>query len=307
MTPDFPCQQVLQTLSQMGEFMPALPWRPGRARLRALSSIGHLVDGYLVACERRVKKAHRPGGGSPWPEVDTLLRTLPENAPVALPEEGLFACALALGPRGEWTLEPVVLPKRAMECLLPVWYRVQPDAPRQLPGLMEIPEAALAPLWGALLHLRPLRQGWERYLRRQHLIRLRGLLPRAWLLDPTPVPPGAVIPGLEVADWAEFIRNAPEEDPSYSLTSAWGEGSWQPASGTSLSTRVEEALREPTDRRAILTKQAQAARGYVFALYRKEKGRTEYVGGVACQPAHTQDDEAPTSGSPRIWRVSRVA
>lgn len=63
--------------------------------------------------------------------------------------------------------------------------------------------AALArsPLEQALLHLPALRPFWSQELRQQHFAALRALVPQTWLLDPAPVPPGAVIQGLGVISW----------------------------------------------------------------------------------------------------------
>jgi hypothetical protein len=56
------------------------------------------------------------------------------------------------------------------------------------------------------LRLPALQERWERLLRRNHLESLKKVLPDAWILDPTPVPPGAVIRGLEISEWSELKR-----------------------------------------------------------------------------------------------------
>ena len=58
----------------------------------------------------------------------------------------------------------------------------------------------------ALLHLPALRPFWTQELRAAHFDALRRIVPRAWFLDDTPVPHGAVISGLEIACWADFSR-----------------------------------------------------------------------------------------------------
>lgn len=52
------------------------------------------------------------------------------------------------------------------------------------------------PTWHALLRLRPLREFWVHQLRAKHLAALAEVLPPAWIIDPAPLPPGAVLPGL---------------------------------------------------------------------------------------------------------------
>ena len=62
------------------------------------------------------------------------------------------------------------------------------------------------PAWTALLRLPALRSAWMNDLRASHFDHLLNLLPSAWLMDATPLPPGAVIPELEMASWAELVR-----------------------------------------------------------------------------------------------------
>ncbi|WP_395745012.1 hypothetical protein [Prosthecobacter sp.] len=62
---------------------------------------------------------------------------------------------------------------------------------------------AHSPLERALLHLPLLRSFWRQELRLQHFAALRELVPQAWLLDPAPVPPGAVIHGLGSPSWED--------------------------------------------------------------------------------------------------------
>ena len=71
-------------------------------------------------------------------------------------------------------------------------------------------EAALAPLteplWQALLHLPALRDFWTAELRAAHYLHLLHMIPPAWCMDPTPLPPGTVIAGLGITGWAELPR-----------------------------------------------------------------------------------------------------
>lgn len=56
----------------------------------------------------------------------------------------------------------------------------------------------------ALFRLPALRSKWERALRRSHFTRLEKLLPWAWVVDSAPVPPGAVIRGLDIVCWEDL-------------------------------------------------------------------------------------------------------
>jgi hypothetical protein len=58
-------------------------------------------------------------------------------------------------------------------------------------------------LWLALLWTPALRPLWEKTLRASHLARLKAIVPPGWIVDPAPLPPQAVLPGLEVNAWDE--------------------------------------------------------------------------------------------------------
>ena len=58
-------------------------------------------------------------------------------------------------------------------------------------------------MWFALFWLRPLREFWRRELSERHFLALQKAIPFTWLLHPGPLPPHAVIPGLEVQSWGE--------------------------------------------------------------------------------------------------------
>lgn len=62
---------------------------------------------------------------------------------------------------------------------------------------------AHSPLEQALLHLPALRSFWSQELRQQHFVALRSLVPQAWLMDSSQVPPGAVIQGLDSVSWEQ--------------------------------------------------------------------------------------------------------
>lgn len=58
-------------------------------------------------------------------------------------------------------------------------------------------------IWLALFHCPGLRPYWERQLRGAHLERLRKLIPHSWMVDPTPLPPQATWPWLNLHSWKE--------------------------------------------------------------------------------------------------------
>jgi len=62
------------------------------------------------------------------------------------------------------------------------------------------------PALAALLHLPALRAFWAANLRASHLDHLREVMPQAWFMDATPLPPGSVIAGLGIGSWAELLH-----------------------------------------------------------------------------------------------------
>ncbi len=59
-------------------------------------------------------------------------------------------------------------------------------------------------LWFALFWMRPLREFWRRELSERHFLELQKVIPYTWIMDPTPLPQHAVIPGLDIHAWEEL-------------------------------------------------------------------------------------------------------
>jgi hypothetical protein len=84
----------------------------------------------------------------------------------------------------------------------------------------------------ALLHHPALTSAWTRLLGEETFRWLSGVFPRTWILDPRPIPPAAVIPGLAlsgnaVADWKALAGAGQKErrfviKPSGFSELAWG-------------------------------------------------------------------------------------
>ena len=58
-------------------------------------------------------------------------------------------------------------------------------------------------LWLALLHMPGLQQLWAQELRAAHLQQLQRMVPHGWVVDPTPLPPQAALPWLQLHSWDE--------------------------------------------------------------------------------------------------------
>ncbi|MBI3620635.1 MAG: hypothetical protein HY208_00405 [Nitrospirae bacterium] len=84
----------------------------------------------------------------------------------------------------------------------------------------------------ALLHHPALRASWRKALPDETLAVLFGMIPPTWIVDPAPLPPHAVIPGLEiegepVTDWSQIGRASQKArqlilKPSGFSPLAWG-------------------------------------------------------------------------------------
>lgn len=81
-------------------------------------------------------------------------------------------------------------------------------------------------LWFALFWMRPLREFWRRELSERHFLALQKHIPYTWLLDPTPLPQHAVIPGLEINSWEELMHFSQKQRDLVLKISGFSELGW---------------------------------------------------------------------------------
>ena len=81
-------------------------------------------------------------------------------------------------------------------------------------------------LWFALFWLRPLADFWKRELGDKHFAALQKVIPRTWLMDPQPLPPTAVYPGLEIQSWEELKKFSQRERELVLKVSGFSELAW---------------------------------------------------------------------------------
>jgi len=81
-------------------------------------------------------------------------------------------------------------------------------------------------LWFALFWLRPLEGFWLRELGERTLAALRKVIPYTWLVDPTPLPPHAVLPRLEVQSWDEVAAFSQKKRELILKVSGFSETAW---------------------------------------------------------------------------------
>jgi hypothetical protein len=78
----------------------------------------------------------------------------------------------------------------------------------------------------ALLWNRNLRDYWRQELGESFFNRLLGHVPRTWILDPTPLPPSAAYPGLELTDWRQLKNLSQRERELILKVSGFSERAW---------------------------------------------------------------------------------
>ena len=104
----------------------------------------------------------------------------------------------------------------------------------------------------ALLWNRNLRGFWRQELGESFLSRLQKAVPYTWVVDPTPLPPHAAIPELNLTDWRQLMALSQRERELILKVSGYSEEAWGARGvyfGSDLSTAewsvaVEKALRE---------------------------------------------------------------
>lgn len=81
-------------------------------------------------------------------------------------------------------------------------------------------------LWFALFWLRPLADFWRRELGEKHFVALQKVIPRTWLMDPQPLPPTGVYPGLDIQSWDELKKFSQRERELVLKISGFSELAW---------------------------------------------------------------------------------
>jgi hypothetical protein len=81
-------------------------------------------------------------------------------------------------------------------------------------------------MWFALFWLGPLREFWRRELGERHWLKLQKVIPRTWIMDPTPLPHHAVIADLEINDWRELASFSQRQRELILKISGYSEVAW---------------------------------------------------------------------------------
>lgn len=244
---------------------PAAPCEMGKAQTNVFRSLGHKLERFLAAREVVYKRIFQD-------EVFAPLRPWlgTKEAPGTLKGDGTFLSAYCLT-GADARLACLVLPPDLSATSLALWRQTDPEAPKVLPPLLAAPLDAAAPVWFALLRLRPLRSVWEAMLRRDHFETLLAVLPDAWLLDPSPLPPGAVIPRLELAGW-EGLPHLQREGRVFAITSP---DTWDDAQEPATSSDLQSALADSAARPRTLVALPPSPDAWLMAVYEKKGNRVD--------------------------------
>jgi hypothetical protein len=78
----------------------------------------------------------------------------------------------------------------------------------------------------ALLWNRNLLPFWRQELGESFLARLKKMIPYTWLMEPTPLPPHAAIPELNLTDWAQLKAMSQKERDLILKVSGFSENAW---------------------------------------------------------------------------------
>jgi len=92
----------------------------------------------------------------------------------------------------------------------------------------------------ALLWNRNLQNFWRQELGEGFLARLKKIIPYTWLVDPTPLPPHAAIPELNLTDWTQLKTLSQKERDLILKVSGFSENAWG-ARGVFLGSDLSQA------------------------------------------------------------------
>ena len=156
-------------------------------------------------------------------------------------------------------------------------------------------------LWLALLWSPALKSVWEKSLRGNHLKRLRELVPFGWLVDPTPLPPHAALPRLDLHSWDEVAALSQRERQLVLKVSGFHETAWgsrgvyigHDLPAAEWSARLQHALGQAQEQPWVM-QEFREARRIAHPVYRAD-GSIEVMQGRARICPYFFTDDAGTT------------
>jgi len=243
--------------------------------------LGHGIERYLQARRNFAIRVAKPGRFDEWKHY---FQGAPEASESRLLEGvGTFATVVRSTAIG-FTIETLLLDSESTALAISHHVDLNPSskAPSAPIPLSAEDEPAI---WPALLRMKPLQSFWELEMRTNHFQTMKDVLPDAWVLDPTPIPPGAVIPRLEISDWGD-IETIRYSGRDYKLSEAWQ----KEESKTSLTSKVlledwrvalNKALEIFPSRVQIFKELVSALDSHlIVALYDKTEKRTDLASAL---------------------------
>lgn len=184
-------------------------------------------------------------------------------------------------------------------------------AARRLAEASSAGEMALTPpckphledkLWLALLWTPALKQVWEQSLRGSHLTRVKEIVPRGWVVDPSPLPPQAALPALEVNSWEEVANFSQKERRLVLKISGFHETAWgsrgvyigHDLSQAEWSERVHSAMAD-YDKQPWMVQEFREGRIIEHPVFREDGSIEMMKGRVRLCPYYFTDDQGHTS------------
>lgn len=245
---------------------------------KQLSSLGHLLERFAAACDQLLKRPDKFPDFAPW------LRDFTNAEPCAPSGEGWSVNIVSLNPLMPLRLQTLVSDRELLAVIADSWNLFHPDKKITTGESLTSSPAFRASLWPALLRLRPLREFWERALRRDAVETLLQILPDAWLLDPGPLPPGAVIPRLELASWDKW--EVPSDTAAvYSISPAVSEAQTRVQHRDDIAAALKKF---PHDPQILTAHDASRDAPLLLSLSVRKAGRTDWLGALALTSPDSQ-------------------
>jgi hypothetical protein len=157
-------------------------------------------------------------------------------------------------------------------------------------------------LWLALLWTPALKPVWASLMRGSHLERVRELVPQGWVVDPSPLPPQAALPKLDVHSWDEVKHFSQKLRRLVLKISGFHEDAWgsrgvyigHDLSSAEWTERLSHALSE-FEQQPWIVQEFRESRIIEHPVFREDGSIEMMKGRVRLCPYYFTDDAGNTS------------
>ena len=251
-----------------------------KSQWRTLASLGHGIERYLQARRNFAIRVAKPGRFDEW---KPYFQGAPQASESRLVEGlGTFATVVRSTAIG-FTIDTLLLDSESTA--LAVSHHVDLNPSSKAPSAPIPLSAEDEPaIWPALLRMKPLQSFWELEMRTNHHQTMKEVLPDAWVLDPTPIPPGAVIPRLGISDWGD-IETIRYSGRDYTLPAAWQKEVSKVLSSEVLLEEWRDSLNNALEnfpsKVQVFSELVSAKDSHlIVAIYEKTEKRTDFIGAL---------------------------